>query len=316
MKCFLTGITGFAGGYLAHHLAGQGARVFGIGLQAAESESPARVAQCDILDFHSLASLLDSFQPDFVYHLAGLVQPAESQLRPREYYLVNVQGTVNLLEAVRCHQPQARVLLVSSSEVYGKPSTGFPFSETAPLLPTNPYASSKVLSEEVGRRYGENYGCRVVTARPFNHSGPGQSEEFVVADFCKQIALIEAGRNAPQVLVGNLSPVKEFLDVRDVVRAYAGLAEKGVAGEVYNVCSGVGVQIGEILELALGRARVEIEVIVSPEKYRQSGHQPGVGNKEKIHALLGWRPQYTLEQTVADTLEYWRGKVGKVPDLP
>ena len=236
MRCLVTGVTGFAGAYLASYLASQGAEVFGIGL-GVQPEAPVPAVECDLLDFDKTARLIKDFGPDRVYHLAALTNPSESFKKPREYYQVNVQGTLNLLDALWQQQIDARILLVSSSQVYGKASPGVLISEDSLLEPNNPYASSKRLSEEIGLQYRKHFASRVVITRPFNHTGPGQSQAFVISDFCRQIAMREreaarSGQSDQKMVVGNLNSTVDFLDVRDVVRAYTGLAAKGVEGKL------------------------------------------------------------------------------------
>lgn len=307
MRCFITGVTGFVGTHLVEHLLDRGFDVLGIGRTRREY---AHFVQCDLLDFDRLAGVIGNFQPECVYHLAGLASVAGSKDRPRDYYVVNVQGTVNVLEALRQNGSQARVLLVSSAEIYGNPAEDAVDEQALPN-PLNPYASSKMAGEEVARQYLMHYRSQIVIARPFNHSGPGQSTDFVVSDFCEQIARAEltadsAGNDSGKIGVGNLTPVRDFTDVRDVVDAYAGLAEKGGVGEAYNVCSGVGTPIEDILKLTLQYARAPIEVEVSPEKYRPAGNVRLVGSNQKLRTLLDWAPKFTLEQTIVDTLDYWR----------
>jgi len=318
MKCFVTGLTGFVGGYLASHLASLGAEVFGIGL-GSQPDAPFPAIECDILDFDKLAHLAADFEPDFVYHLAALPNPSESLERPREYYRVNVQGTVNLLDALWRNQIDARILLVSTSQVYGKSAPGVLLSEDSPLEPDNPYASSKRLSEEIALQYRKQFSSRVVITRPFNHTGPGQSEDFVISDFCRQIAMLEleaahSGKSDRKMCVGSLKSTLDFLDVRDVVRAYAGLAEKGVEGEIYNICSGVGTEISEILDTAISLAEVDIELAVSTRKLDMKGDGWLVGNNQKLFSLLDWTPHYTLQQTIADTLKAWRVTLKEIPN--
>ena len=318
MKCFVTGLTGFVGGHLASHLASLGAEVFGIGLDS-QPDAPFPAVECDILDFDKLAGLTADFEPDFVYHLAALPNPSESLKRPREYYRVNVQGTVNLLEALRRNQIDARILLVSTSQVYGKSEPGCLLSEDSPLEPDNPYASSKRLSEEIALHYWKQFSSRVVITRPFNHTGPGQSEDFVISDFCRQIALLEleasrSGKSDGKMCVGNLKSTLDFLDARDVVRAYAGLAEKGVEGEIYNICSGVGTEISEILDTAISLAEVDIELAVSTRKLDKKDDGWLVGNNQKLCSILDWTPHYTLQQTIADTLDAWRVTLKEIPN--
>ncbi|MGH9341506.1 MAG: GDP-mannose 4,6-dehydratase [Acidobacteriota bacterium] len=326
MPSFITGITGFAGGYLARHLLEKGAEVVGIGLSGAPGHAPcdiagARVIDCDILDFDRLSALIKDFRPAFVYHLAGRVNPAESLKHPREYYLVNVQGIVNLLESLRQARLELRVLFVSSSEVYAAVGANELIDESASLSPENPYAWSKWLAEQVCRQYSQDFGARVVVARPFNHSGPGQSRDFVISDFCRAVAQWEresiGGRKASPITVGNLSPVRDFLDVRDVVRAYAGLAEQGAAGEVYNVCSGIGTSIADLLKIVLEQSGLSPDnLTTSAEKYRPIKNQRVVGANQKLCALLQWQPRYTLAQTIAGTLDHWRSHIKEVGPAP
>ncbi|RPJ85460.1 MAG: NAD-dependent epimerase/dehydratase family protein, partial [Acidobacteria bacterium] len=255
----------------------------------------------------SLRRVVADFQPDQVYHLAGLTRPSESLRIPREYYLVNVQGTVNVLEAIRQAVPDARCLLVSSAEVYACSTCPGPVQETCQPVPSNPYGASKLLAEMVGLGYWRDLGSSVVIARPFNHSGPGQSESFVISDFCRQAVLLEnKPEGRPTIQVGNLTSARDFLDVRDVVAAYIDLAEKGAAGEAYNIASGQATTIQAILDTVLSLAKVSIKVEVSPEKYRPATAQPVVGSSEKLEKLTGWRPRYSLHQTIAETMQFWR----------
>ncbi len=274
---------------------------------APRSAGPWEVIECDILEFPCLLGVVADFQPDQIYHLAGLTRPSESLQKPREYYLVNVQGTVNILEAARQAAARARTLLVSSAEVYACSTCSGPVDEGCRPVPSNPYGASKLLAELVGLRYCRDFGTSVVIARPFNHSGPGQSETFVISDFCRQAVLIEKKvQAAGTIQVGNLASARDFLDVRDVVSAYTGLAEKGVAGEIYNIASGRATSIQAILDTVLGLAKATIQVEVSAEKYRPGIGKALVGNSEKLQKLLAWRPRYPLEQTIADTMDFWR----------
>lgn len=314
MNSLITGISGFVGGHLACELTNRGASVAGVDRSEGTHPGPARTFSCDILDFPCLERIVGEFRPQQVYHLAGLTRPSESRIRPRDYYLVNVQGTINLLEAVRRQVPDARVLVVSSAEVYGCAAASDLLQETAPADPANPYGASKLLAEMVGVRYFRDFGCHVVVARAFNHSGPGQAPTFVISDFCRQIAILEreheAGRiERPRMEVGNLSSVRDFLDVRDVVKAYAGLVERAEDGEVYNVASGSGVSVQSILDRLLTLARVQIEVVVSPERYRAGVNERLVGSAGKLHRLLDWAPEYPLDGTLSDTLNYWRDQL-------
>ena len=315
MRCFVTGLTGFAGGYLGNYLNSQGAKVLGIGLNVPPIKAPFETIQCDLLNIGELRRLITGFQPEYIYHLAALSNPSESFTRPLEYYHSNLNGTLNLLEVVRKHSNHTKLLLVSSCQVYGKTSKEL-LNEDSPIRPQNPYASSKWLGERAALQYHKNFGTRVVISRPFNHSGPGQVESFVVSSFCKQIATIEkeasqSNKESGVIFVGNLRSTLDFLDVRDVVRAYADLAIKGVEGEIYNVCSSEPTEIQQILDLAKELTKVEIEVQVSQERLRIGKHERLVGDNKKLRLCCEWSPRYKLNQTVADTLNSWRIQINK-----
>jgi GDP-4-dehydro-6-deoxy-D-mannose reductase len=314
MSSFITGITGFVGQHLTRHLVERGEQVSGIDLGVPSSEAAYTASVCDLLDFVRLKRLVQECRPAFVYHLAGRVHPRESLSRPRDYYLTNVQGTVNLLEAMRQSQITARVLVVSSSKVYGRvPAEVQQIDESQPPKPETPYAVSKYLAEEVALQYFHNYETRVIIARPFNHSGPGQPTGFVIPDFCKQVAEIEAlspERQADTELrVGDLSPVRDFLDVRDVVAAYETLLKKGRPGDSYNVASGSGVSVKRMLDLLFGESSLPAFPEVSSGTVEAAPSDRHVGDNGKLQEATGWTAQYTLKQTLRDTLEYWRGKI-------
>lgn len=313
MRALITGACGFVGPYLSKRLAKENIDILGLGLSA-DACIEGGYVQCDILDFPLLKQTISDFRPDRVFHLAGLVHPAESREHPRDYYRVNVQGTVNVLEALRLACPQARLLFVSSSEVYGGSFTSSTINEEAAPKPLNHYAASKLLAEQAALQYRQQNDLWTAVARPFNHSGPGQSPGFVVPDFCRQIAEAERiqvqSKKISRLEVGNLSAEKDFLDVRDVVDAYVQLIERGTDGEIYNICSGKGTVIREILDTAVRLSRVDIEVEVSEKKFHPLLFPRQVGDNTKLHRTIDWKPCYNLEATILDTLEYWRIKPG------
>lgn len=270
---------------------------------------PGGLIACDLLDYGSLADRLGKAQPELVFHLAAQTSPALSWQQPRQFFESNVQGTVHLLEAVRTRCPQARVLLVSSSQVYAPPSPKQRLKEDSPLDSPNPYACSKRLAELAALQYWSGFGVRLIIARPFNHSGPGQSDSFVVPDFCRQAALLERKAGPPGesvIRVGNLEPIRDFLDVRDVVRAYLLLALKGEEGQAYNVCSGKGTSIRAILEAVLSEARIAIEVRSESKRQRKHDQPALVGDNGKLRQIGSWAPQVSLREMIRDTLEHWR----------
>ncbi len=311
MKCFVTGAGGFAGSAFLQLLSQQGHEVSGLYSRTRPGPVSSLPAG-DLLDFGSLSEWIGKCDPELVFHLAALSNPLQSRRQPREFLESNVQGTVNLLEAVRVRCPRARVMLVSSSQVYAPPVAGQKLNEESPLESSNPYACSKRMAEVAAEHYRQSLGLRVIIVRPFNHSGPGQPASFVVSDFCRQLALLEqraAKGGEPVIRVGNLAPERDFLDVRDVVRAYLLLALKGEDGQAYNVCSGQGIAIRNILDIVLSQARVEAAVCQESGRQRGSDRPVVVGDNGKLSRAAAWMPQIPLQQMIRDTLEYWRQEI-------
>lgn len=315
----VTGGSGFVGPYLIAALEALGRPVVALG-RAPETVAgapwPPAVSpewrDVDLRDRAAIDRLIADVQPAEVYHLAGLSSVADSFIDPAPTYEVNVLGTVYLLDAIRRFVPPARVLLISSAEVYGGLSS--PLDETCPFAPANPYAASKVAAEMVAVEQFRSHGLQVVRARAFNHTGPGQLPRFVVAAFAQQIAQIEAGRQSPVMGVGNLSARRDFLDVRDVVNAYLALMAKGSAGAAYNVCSGRAVAMQEILDGFLAAAKVSITASRDETLFRPVDVPELVGSHAAITQATGWTPAIPLRQTLADVLAYWRWKVPYLGD--
>jgi GDP-4-dehydro-6-deoxy-D-mannose reductase len=223
----------------------------------------------------------------------------------------NIRGQLNLLEAVRRSARAVRVLVIGSNEEYGAPRPDeLPFTEESPLRPNNPYAVSKVAQDFLGLQYYLAYGVEVVRVRPFNHTGPGQAPHFVVPAFASQVARIEVGLQPPVMQVGNLAAARDFTDVRDIVRAYHLAATEGEPGDVYNLASGRAESVQGLLGTLLSYARVEIRVEIDPDRYRPVDVPVAYGSAEKFRRRTGWSPQIPFEQTLWDTLEYWREQVG------
>jgi GDP-4-dehydro-6-deoxy-D-mannose reductase len=291
--CFVTGGGGFVGRHLLDHLKAGGERPL----------APDR-AELDLLDEDATRNAIRVAQPGVVFHLAAVASVARSWEAPKETLLQNVAMTVNVLEAIRLEAPGASVVLVSSGEVYGPPEH-LPTDEGAPLRPQNPYAVSKAACDLAGGQYADAGGLAVVRARAFNHAGPGQSDEYVIGTLTRQVAEAElAGRDAVVLRVGNVQARRDFTDVRDVVRAYAGLA--GRPGGAYNVCRGSSVSVGEIIEMLRTAARVDVRYEVDPARVRPHEVMDIRGSAERLRAETGWVPEIPLERTVADALEAWR----------
>jgi GDP-4-dehydro-6-deoxy-D-mannose reductase len=299
MRSLVTGSDGFVGRWLCRHLESEGDEVIAL-----------TQADADVTDAPALAAAFGRARPDAVYHLAGLANVKDSWAHPAEFFAVNGAGTLNVLEAARRLEPAPTVLVVSSAEVYGTvDAEHLPIDEDAPLRPVSPYAASKVAAEFAGLQAYLGYGLPVIRARPFNHVGPGQLAAFVVRDLAQRIA--EAERSGERSLaVGNLSPRRDFTDVRDVVRAYRLLVERGAAGDAYNVCTGVDVSIEELAALMVTLAGDDLELVTDPELVRAVDVPVLRGDSSRLRASTGWTPELTLEQTLSDVLAEARAVVG------
>jgi GDP-4-dehydro-6-deoxy-D-mannose reductase len=290
---FVTGGAGFAGAHLLELLPG--------------AIAPAR-DELDLLDGTAVRAAVGEAAPDVVWHLAARASVGRSWELPAETIAENVTMTANLLEAVRLEAPQATVVLVSSGEIYGPPDR-LPVDEDAPLRPQNPYAVSKAAVDLLGGQYADATEVRVVRLRPFNHSGPGQSDDYVIGTLTRQVAAAEAaGESEAVVLTGNPDSARDFSDVRDVVRAYVAAARLDPG--VYNVASGRAVSVRELIELVRAAARIPVRHEIDPARQRAHDVSEVRGSAERLRTAAGWSPEIPLEQTVADTLDGWREALG------
>jgi len=262
--------------------------------------------EVDVTDAEAVAATVDAVSPEAVYHLAALANVATSWTDPGAAMRVNAIGTVNVLDAVRRAVPLATVLVTSSAEVYGNvPEDDLPITEARPLAPVTPYAASKVAAEYAAVQARLAYGVAVIRVRPFNHVGPGQSPAFVVAALAQRI--VEAQRAGERSLrVGNLAARRDLTDVRDVVRAYRAMVVGGVAGDVYNVCSGRDVSIDDVARRLLRLAGAELELVADPELFRPVDVPVVRGDPGLLHAATGWEPEIDLDTTLADVLDHQR----------
>jgi GDP-4-dehydro-6-deoxy-D-mannose reductase len=307
MKVFITGIEGFVGIHLARLLHDQGHSVSGFFYVAPVSDlSFARIQYCDIRNPGQLHEQLVASAPDSIVHLAGISSVAIAEQDFAGTLAVNVQGSMHLLEANRSLPTPARVLLVSSSEVYGRSAgSSERLSETSPCRPQNNYAFSKYVAEATGHYYADRYGLDIVTLRPFSHTGPGQSSNFVFPSVARQIAEAEAGRRPPEIEVGNLDVSRDYSDVRDICQAYSLALTRAEPGQTYNVTSEQVLRIGEGIDYLVAQARVPIAVKVSPARKRQENPLLA-GSSAKFRSATGWRPEQSIRQTLTDLLEYQR----------
>ncbi len=316
MRALITGITGFVGRYLVPHLVEHGDQVIGIsrtGTWPPEAVEVRRLARLEALDLADVDDdALDDFlgrkQPEVIYHLAAQSNPARSLKDPRGTWAVNLGGALNLLEAVKrlASGQKPRVVLISSGVCYGNPAAAdLPVSELCPLRPNNPYAASKAAADLMALQYHLAHGTDVVVARPFNHAGPGQSDAYVLSSLCRQVAEVEAGRKAA-VLHGDLQIVRDFTDVRDIVRGYRLLALKGHPGEVYNVGTGREQSLAGMLDTLRILADRPIEAAVDPSRLRPVDQRLLLADASKLRRDTGWQPLLSLKETLHDMLLAWR----------
>ena len=294
MRVLVTGSKGFVGQWLIAHLEEQGDEVIGLD------------AEVDITGAAGLREAVVTAAPDAVCHLAALASVGASWGASEATYTVNTVGTANLLDAALACPNRPRVLLVSSSEVYGRVSPDdLPLTEDSPVAPVSPYAASKAAAEVVAQQAWLGSGLEVTRARPFNHTGPGQRRDFVVPALAAQIAqAVRTG--ADQLNTGNLDARRDLSDVRDVVRAYRMLLVGGQPGEVYNICRGESVSIREVAERLLRIAGVEMPIVVDPARVRPVEIPELRGDRRRIEQAVGWAPEIDLDRTLADVLEYWQ----------
>ena len=304
----VTGAGGFVGPHLVRALVARGARVRGAGLGAPPAGTPLEDwREADLADAAQTHAVFASLAPpDAIVHLAGQSSAARSFEAPEETFRANVTGTWTLLEAVRTGAPKARVLIVSTSEVYGAIAPDTRAAEDAPFRPVSPYALSKAAAEQVARAYADTHALDVVCTRPFGHTGPGQSPRFVVPGFAQQLAAIEAGRAEAVLRVGNLDVTRDLSDVRDIVQGYCALLERGQRGAVYNLCRGEGVNLREVVAELAGMASVQVRIEVDPARLRPADTPWLVGDPALVARDTGWRAVRPLTSTLRDVLDEWR----------
>lgn len=315
-RALITGITGFVGSHLAEYLLSQGIEVVGTARWRSQTDNidhlgdRVRLVECDLRDSASVKSVVATAEPDCVYHLAAQSFVQTSWQAPGETLTTNIIGQLHLLEAIRDLKADISVQIAGSSEEYGlvKPEE-LPIGEENPLRPLSPYAVSKVGQDLLAYQYHHSYGMHLVRTRAFNHTGPRRGRVFATSSFASQIAEIEAGRAEPVLRVGNLEAKRDFTDVRDIVRGYVLALDKGEAGQVYNLCSGVAHSIQEVIDILLGMAKMKIRIEQDPARMRPSDVPVLVGDSTKFRELTGWVTTIPFEQTLRDLLNWWRDRV-------
>jgi GDP-4-dehydro-6-deoxy-D-mannose reductase len=291
---FVTGGSGFAGRHLLERLDG--------------AVAPTR-EQLDLLDLDATRAALRETAPEVVFHLAAQASVGRSWGAPAETLTANVAITANLLEAVRLEAPRARVLAISSGEIYGPPEY-LPVDESAPLRPQNPYAVSKAACDLLAGQYADAHGMHVIRVRPFNHAGPGQGDNYVIGTLTRQVAAAEAaGASECVVRTGNIDSARDFTDVRDVTRAYVDAA--ALAPGVWNVASGRSTSVRELIKLVRAAASIPVRHELDPAKVRVTDVPDVRGTAERLRVATGWTPEIPLNQTVVDALNDWRERLSE-----
>jgi len=303
MKYLITGAHGFVGSYLMRAIA---QREPAATIVTVDREGPG--ARLDLLDLDAFSALVARERPNYLVHLASLSSVGASWHSPVASFMNNTNIFLNVLEAVRRESPATRVLSVGSSEEYGVVERSeLPLRETNPLRPVSPYAVARVAQEHLGNVYVRGFGLDIVATRSFNHVGPGQSDLFVISALGKQFAELAKGKRT-KLEIGTTSVVRDFLDVRDVVRAYCDLLARGERGEVYNVCSGRGVSLTEVIAMFEAISGVHPEVVTDRARVRPVENELVVGSNDKIAQALGWHPQHSLEDSLRAVYDYWSAR--------
>lgn len=315
-KAFITGITGFAGSHLAELLLQENVEVHGIQRWRSKNDNITHILdkihfhEADLLDAHSLYKVIDEVRPNYVFHLAAQSYVQSSWASPSNTLEVNIIGTVNLFEAVRKSELDIPIQIACSSEEYGKVlSDELPINESNPLRPLSPYAVSKLAMDYLGYQYFESYDMKIIRTRGFNHTGPRRGDVFAESTFAKQIAEIEKGKKDPVVYVGNLDAIRDYTDVRDMVRAYYLAVKKCKAGEVYNIATGTGWKIKDVLSLLLSMSSAKIKIVQDKERMRLSDVEVLIGDATKFRKTTGWKQEIPFGKTMRDLLNYWRERV-------
>ena len=304
VRALVTGSLGFAGTHLCTHLRAAGDEVTGVDRD-----------EGDLTDPRTAARIVEAHRPEVVYHLAGAADVAHSWRDPVGTWEANATATLHLLEAARAHGVR-RVLIVSSADVYGTVTEDeLPLDEESPVRPTSPYAASKLAAEQLARQAWLGYGLETIRVRAFNHFGPGQRADFVAPALATAIARNELTGDR-EIPTGNLSPRRDFTDVRDVARAYRLLMATGAAGDLYCVCSGEAIAIQELADLLLGMTDAPMQLVADPDRQRPVDIPVLRGDNSKLRAATGWFPQHTMTETLRDLLDECRATVGSDGSRP
>ncbi|WP_252221701.1 MULTISPECIES: GDP-mannose 4,6-dehydratase [unclassified Clostridium] len=306
MRALITGVNGFVGHYLSQYLIEQGYEVYGTVIEDNIKMDNVKILKMNLLNKKEVNETIKNINPEQIYHLAGQSAVGLSWDNPTLTMNVNINGTINLLDAVRNNNINTKILIIGSSDEYGiiKPEE-CPINEQHKLNPNSPYAISKMTQEEISKLYIKSYKMNIIMVRAFNHIGPMQSKNFVVSDFASRIAEIEKGAEAI-IRVGNLEAYRDFTDVRDIVKGYELLMSYGKIGEIYNIGSGKPYKIQQILDILLSLSTTNINVEIDKNRLRPSDVPIIQCDNSKIKSHTNWSIEYDIKDTLKDTLDYWR----------
>jgi GDP-4-dehydro-6-deoxy-D-mannose reductase len=315
VKALITGVEGFVGRHLATYLTREGYEVWGTTRRTRPgndwpADLPVQTLRCDVANRADVENAVSVAAPDEIYHLAGISHIPKSWEDPELTFRTNLTGFLHLLDAARTAVPSARILLVSSVDVYGTRPRDAQVREDDPVYPASPYSVARVASEHLALAYHQHYGQAIYVARPGIHTGPGQQLPFALASFARQIALGELPGGSHVLQVGNLRLTRDISDVRDVVQAYRLLLQRGRAGTCYNIGRSEGVLLETAVTQLIAQARVKMSIASDASRVRESENAYLVANTDRIRAL-GWKPQISLDQTLGDLLQFWRTKVAQ-----
>ncbi|MBK8610802.1 MAG: GDP-mannose 4,6-dehydratase [Chitinophagaceae bacterium] len=318
MKILITGFTGFVSAHFLELLNRKepGSYVLGIDNQAPDFEFSVypnlniSFQSIDLLHKDAVNAALNAFNPNYILHLASVSSVAKSWQTPLDSFVNNTNIFLNLVEQVRVNNISCRILSIGSSEEYGEVSDAeLPLTEDSRLKPLSPYAVARVSQEMLSKIYADGFGLDIIITRSFNHIGPGQKDNFVISSFAKQLVQLAKNKATEnKIITGNVSVIRDFLDVRDVVNAYYCLLKDGRKGEVYNICSGQGNMLSDIILRMSDMLDLSIRMETDPDLIRPNENKQIIGSYQKINRELGWKPEISLDQSLADIIKYWQNK--------